>query len=163
MTTTLTPPTATTAAPAVPSDSTPTLRALVPYALVGLVLGIVMVKSEVIFWQRIHEMFRFESFHMYGVLGSAFATAFLSLRLLRIVGARSRAGEPVALEPKSMNPGHRYWLGGATFGAGWALCGACPGPLFALIGSGGSVHVVTLMAALVGTWTYGFLRPRLPH
>src|SRR5687768_456209 len=162
MTATLTPRAA--AAPVAPErESETTLRGLAPYVLVGIALGIVMVKSEVIFWQRIHEMFRFESFHMYGVLGSAFATAFLSLRLLRIVGARSRAGEPVALEPKSMNPGHRYWLGGATFGAGWALCGACPGPLFALIGSGRSVHVVTLMAALVGTWTYGFLRPRLPH
>lgn len=148
---------------AAPRESRPALRDLVPYALMGLALGIVMVKSEVIFWYRIHEMFRFESFHMYGVLGSAFATAFLSLRLLRRLGARSRTGETVALEPKAMNRGHRYWLGGAIFGTGWALCGACPGPLFALIGSGRSVYVVTALAALAGTWTYGLLRPQLPH
>ena len=139
------------------------MRQAMPYVFAGLALGIVLVKSEVIFWYRIHEMFRFESFHMYGVLGSAFVTAFVSLRFLRRLGARSRTGEIVALEPKAMNRGHRYWMGGAIFGIGWALCGACPGPLFALIGSGRSVYVVTLMAALTGTWTYGLLRPHLPH
>jgi uncharacterized membrane protein YedE/YeeE len=122
-----------------------------------------MVKSEVIFWYRIYEMFRFESFHMYGVLGSAFLTALLSLRVLQRLGARSRIGETVALAPKAMQRGHRYWLGGAMFGTGWALCGACPGPLFALIGSGRTVYVVIAIAALAGTWTYGVLRPRLPH
>ena len=139
------------------------MTATLPYAFVGLALGVVMVKSEVVFWYRIHEMFRFESFHMYGVLGSAFVTAFLSLQLLRRFNARSRAGEAVALVPKEMKQGHRYWIGGAIFGTGWALCGACPGPLFALIGSGRTVYVVTAMAALAGTYTYGSLRQRLPH
>jgi hypothetical protein len=163
VTTTLAPSTSGAPPAAAPRESAATLRGLASYALAGLALGIVLVKSEVIFWHRIHEMFRFESFHMYGVLGSAFVTAFVSLRLLRRLSARSRTGEVVALEPKAMNRGHRYWLGGAIFGIGWALCGACPGPLFALIGSGRSVYVVTLMAALAGTWTYGMLRSRLPH
>jgi len=163
MTATLSPPTAATSPAATPRESEATVRGLVPYVVVGVVLGIVMVKSEVIFWFRIHEMFRFESFHMYGVLGSAFVTAFLSLQLLRRFGARSSMGETVALAPKEMQKGHRYWLGGAIFGSGWALCGACPGPLFALIGSGRTVYIVTAMAALAGTWTYGLLRPRLPH
>ena len=162
MTATLTRSAATAPVAAV-GESEITIRALAPYALVGLVLGVVMVKSEVIFWYRIHEMFRFESFHMYGVLGSAFLTALLSLRLLKRLGARSRSGEAVGLAPKEMTRGHRYWIGGAVFGMGWALCGACPGPLFALIGTGRSVYIVTAMAALAGTWTYGFLRPHLPH
>lgn len=139
------------------------VRELVPYAAVGVLLGVVMVKSEVIFWQRIQEMFRFESFHMYGVLGAAFATAFASLQLLKRFGARAASGDMVRLAPKEMKKGHRYWIGGAMFGAGWALCGACPGPLFALIGSGRTVYVITAVAALLGTWTYGVLRPRLPH
>lgn len=152
-----------TAPAATQRPSEATLRGLVPYVLVGLALGVVLIKSEVVFWYRIHEMFRFESFHLYGVFASAFVTAFLSLRLLARVGARSRAGTPVALEPKEMKQGHRYWIGGAIFGVGWALCGACPGPLFALIGSGRTVYIVTAIAALAGTYTYGFLRPRLPH
>lgn len=163
MTTTLIPPAAASAPAAKPHETEPSPRGLAPYVLVGLLLGVVMVKSEVIFWYRIHEMFRFESFHMYGVLGSAFVTAFLSLQLLQRLGARSRGGATVALAPKAMNQGHRYWMGGAIFGAGWALCGACPGPLFALIGSGRSVYLVTALAALAGTWTYGHLRPHLPH
>jgi uncharacterized membrane protein YedE/YeeE len=139
------------------------MTGLVPYAAVGLLLGVVMVKSEVVFWYRINEMFRFESFHMYGVLGSALVTAFVSLQLLKRLNARSRTGETVALAPKEMKRGNRYWIGGAIFGTGWALCGACPGPLFALIGSGRTVYVVTAIAALAGTYTYGVLRPHLPH
>lgn len=139
------------------------MRALLPYALAGVFLGVVLVKSEVIYWSRIQEMFRFQSFHMYGVLGSAFVTAFLSFRLLRRAGASALTGERIALPPKELGSGRRYWIGGGVFGAGWALCGACPGPLFALIGSGVTVYAVTALAALAGTWTYGTLRPRLPH
>jgi uncharacterized membrane protein YedE/YeeE len=139
------------------------VKAMMRYALVGVLLGVVLFKSEVIFWQRINEMFRFQSFHMYGVLGSALVTAFVSLRLLGRFQPKARTGETIALAPKEMKTGHRYWLGGSIFGAGWALCGACPGPLFALMGSGISVYVVTAAAALAGTWTYGALRPRLPH
>lgn len=140
-----------------------TLRALLPYAIVGAFLGVVLVQSQVIYWARIQEMFHFRSFHMYGVLGSACLTAFVSLRLLSRIGAQARTGEPVALPRKELGSGRRYWIGGAVFGAGWALCGACPGPLFALIGSGETVYLVTAIAALGGTWTYGLLRPVLPH
>ena len=164
MTATLNPPTAAAiSTPALSGQPPTTLRSLIPYGVVGMVLGVVLFKSEVIFWQRIHEMFLFQSFHMYGVLGSALVTAFLSLQLLTRLGVRGRTGERVALAPKEMAPGHRYWIGGSLFGAGWALCGACPGPLFALIGSGATVYVVTAIAALAGTFTYGLARPHLPH
>jgi uncharacterized membrane protein YedE/YeeE len=135
----------------------------VPYVVVGVFLGVVLLKSEVIFWSRINEMFRFQSFHMYGVLGSALFTALVSVRLMQRAGLRDRSGEPVALAPKELGSGRRYWIGGALFGVGWALCGACPGPLFALMGSGETVFIVIAFAALAGTWAYGYLRPRLPH
>lgn len=151
------------AAPATTDREQVTLRALAPYAVVGTLLGVVLVKSQVIYWARIHDMFQFRSFHMYGVLGSAFVTAFVSLRLLARFGAHARTGETVALAHKELGTGRRYWIGGSVFGAGWALCGACPGPLFALMGSGQTVYAITAIAALAGTWTYGFLRPHLPH
>lgn len=140
-----------------------TLRELAPYAIAGVILGIILIKSEVVYWSRIQEMFRFQSFHMYGVLGSAFVTAFLSMQLLTRRAARAQGGETVKLAAKELGTGRRYWIGGSIFGVGWALCGACPGPLFALMGSGVTVYTVTAMAALGGTWTYGVLRPRLPH
>ena len=164
MTTTLNPQ-VTALSPAAPTAerSDVTLRSLAPYVIAGVILGIVLVKSEVIYWYRIQEMFRFQSFHMYGVLGSALVTAFLATQLLMRLGVRARTGERVALAPKELGKGTRYWIGGSIFGAGWALCGACPGPLFALMGSGITVYSVTAVAALSGTWTYGYLRPRLPH
>ena len=165
MTTTLDPQIARpeSAAAAIAHANEITLRALAPYAAVGAFLGVVLVKSEVIYWYRIHEMFRFQSFHMYGVLGSALVTAFVSLQLLARLAARARTGGRIELAPKELGSGRRYWIGGSVFGTGWALCGACPGPLFALMGSGQTVYVITAVAALAGTWTYGFLRPRLPH
>jgi uncharacterized membrane protein YedE/YeeE len=152
-------------APVIQRDDRPrvTLRELAPYALAGVILGVILIKSEVVYWSRIQEMFRFQSFHMYGVLGSAFVTAFLSIQLLTRRGARARTGDTVKLAAKELGTGRRYWIGGSIFGVGWALCGACPGPLFALIGSGVTVYAVTAMAALGGTWTYGALRPHLPH
>ncbi len=138
-------------------------REFVTYALVGSLFGIVLVKSEVISWYRIQEMFRFHSFHMYGILGSAMLTAALSLWLLRLRGIRARTGETIVVPPKTLGRGRRYWIGGGLFGIGWALTGACPGPLFALVGSGATVFAITAAAALLGTWTYGYLRPRLPH
>jgi len=136
---------------------------LIPYVVMGTLFGIILVKSEVVSWYRIQEMFRFESFHMYGVLGSAFFTAFISLQVLKRLKVNSRTGEPIALPPKVLGRGYRYWIGGAIFGIGWALSGACPGPLFALVGSGITVYLMTAIAALLGTWTYGYFRPRLPH
>lgn len=146
--------------------TTPTPRrpiGLGVYLLLGILFGIVLTKSEVISWYRIQEMFRFQSFHMYGVIGSAVLVAALSLQLIKRAGVRAVDGQPIVVPPKAMGRGTRYWLGGTIFGLGWALVGACPGPLFALLGSGIGVAVVILLAALSGTWTYGALRPRLPH
>lgn len=136
---------------------------LVMYIVLGVLFGIVLTKSEVISWFRIQEMFRFQAFHMYGVIGMAVLTAALSLQAIKRLGLRALDGQAIALPPKIMGRGTRYWLGGTLFGLGWALVGACPGPLFALIGNGVSVIVVVLLSAVSGTWTYGVLRPRLPH
>ncbi len=141
--------------------------ALVVYALLGGVLGVVFTKGEVISWFRIYEMFRFESFHMYGIIGSAVATAALSIWLIRKFNVTTIHGEQILLSPKNWGvsrlPGARYWMGGITFGVGWALLGACPGPLLALIGGGTSIMIAALVAALGGTWTYATVRDRLPH
>jgi uncharacterized membrane protein YedE/YeeE len=145
------------------SASTVSVASLLPYLILGTFFGIILVKSEVVSWFRIQEMFRFHAFHLYGVIGSAFVTAALSVRLLRRLRMRTLGGEEINVPPKQMGRGYRYWIGGTIFGVGWALTGACPGPLFALIGSGASVFIVAVAAALLGTWTYGFLRPRVPH
>jgi uncharacterized membrane protein YedE/YeeE len=100
---------------------------------------------------------------MYGVLGSAMLTALVSLEILKRTGTRTLYGAAIVVPPKQLGKGHRYWLGGLIFGVGWALTGACPGPLFALIGSGATVYIPIALAALAGTWTYGLTRPRLPH
>lgn len=133
------------------------------YLLIGSLFGIVLTKSEVVSWFRIQEMFRFQSFHMYGIIGSAVAVAALSIVLLRRSGAQTLGGEPISIPSKEMGRGYRYWIGGLLFGVGWALTGACPGPLFALIGNGATVFAVTIVSALAGTWVYGYLRPHLPH
>jgi uncharacterized protein len=114
-------------------------------------------------WFRVQEMFRFDAFHMYGIIGAAVATAALSLLVIRRLGLRGVDGAPLGLAPKQLGRGVRYVAGGTTFGLGWALTGACPGPLVALVGAGAPVMVVTIVSALAGTWTYGMLRPRLPH
>ena len=137
--------------------------ALVPYFLLGCAFGAVLTESEVISWFRIQEMFRFQAFHMYGVIASAILVAGVSLVLIERLGLQSPDGEPLRLAPKPVGSGARYVVGGAIFGVGWALTGACPGPLVALVGSGVPVMIVAVLSALAGTWTYGYLRPRLPH
>jgi uncharacterized protein len=139
------------------------LRGLAIYLALGILFGLVLTKSEVISWFRIQEMFRFQAFHMYGIIGSAVVTAALSLQLIKRLGLKSLSGAPIVIPPKEMGSGTRYWLGGTIFGLGWALVGACPGPLFALIGNGVGVAVAVLMSAVAGTWVYGALRPRLLH
>ena len=129
----------------------------------GGAFGLVLMKSEAISWFRIQEMFRFQSIHMFGILGCAVVTAGLTLRLLQRFGVRSLDGQPIGLEPKVMGSGARYAIGGTCFGLGWALVGACPGPLFALLGAGISVMSVAIVSAMAGTWTYAMLRDRLPH
>jgi hypothetical protein len=134
------------------------------YLAVGVLLGVVFVKSEVVSWYRIQEMFRFQSVHMYGVIGVAVAVAAVTQRLLVRAEARSLGGHPIRLPSKLATPSNpRYWLGGLVFGLGWALLGACPGPIFTLIGAGHSVYLVSLASAAAGTYMYGLVKDRLPH
>ncbi len=141
--------------------------ALLGYLLLGAYLGVVFVQAEVVSWFRIQEMFRFQSFHMYGIIGLAVGVAALSVQVIKRLGVKTIHGEPIHLSPKDWGdagiPGARYWIGGTLFGMGWALLGACPGPIFALLGAGISVLAVGLVSAMLGTWTYAALRSRLPH
>jgi uncharacterized membrane protein YedE/YeeE len=134
---------------------------LIKYLIAGLLFGILLVKAEVISWFRIQEMFRLQSFHMYGVIGTAVVTGIISVWLIKKFKVKTIYGEPIELHPKQFNKGQIY--GGLLFGAGWALTGACPGPLYALIGAGATVVIVVLLSAIAGTWAYGRLREKLPH
>lgn len=136
-------------------------RSNLKYALLGILFGIIFVKAEIVSWFRIQEMFRFQSFHMYGVIGSAIVVGMISIWLIKKFQARSVDGEKIYIEPKKFSKGQIY--GGLLFGAGWALTGACPGPLFAQIGTGALVIIITLLSAIGGTWVYGLIREKLPH
>lgn len=131
------------------------------YLAIGIAFGVVFVKSEAISWFRIQEMFRLASFHMYGIIGTAVIVGRVSVFLIRRFRIRTLAGEQVVIQDKVFNRGQIY--GGLTFGLGWALTGACPGPLFAQIGAGFAPVVITLLSAVAGTWVYGYFRDRLPH
>jgi uncharacterized membrane protein YedE/YeeE len=133
----------------------------IKYLIAGIFFGIVLVKAEVISWFRIQEMFRLESFHMYGIIGSAVVVGALSVFLIKKFKIKTIYGEEIIFHPKKFNKGQIF--GGLLFGLGWAITGACPGPLFAQIGAGATVVVVTLLSAIVGTWVYGLLREKLPH
>ena len=139
------------------------LTGLLTYLLIGTYFGIVLVQSEVVSWFRIQEMFRFQSFHMYGIIGSAIVVAALSVALIKRFDIRDIHGEPISIKEKEWVRGYSQLIGGTIFGLGWALLGACPGPLYALIGSGVTVMVVALLSAIGGAWAYGHLRPKLPH
>ncbi|MCD0162858.1 YeeE/YedE family protein [Deinococcus sp. 6YEL10] len=128
----------------------------------GVYFGVILVKSEAASWYRIQEMFRFEAFHMFGLIGSAVLTGMLTTWLLRRSGARSLDGQTITVAPKERG-WTRYVLGGATFGVGWGLAGVCPGPVFTLLGAGVWPMLVVLGFALIGTWLYGALREHLPH
>jgi hypothetical protein len=142
----------------------PGLGILLRALLLGVAFGIVLVKSEVVSWYRIQEMFRFQGFHMYGILGSAVLVGMISTAILRKLRIRTLDGDEVQVPRKvSRGMNTRYWLGGAFFGIGWGLLGACPGPIYALIGSGNTVFLAALASALAGTWAYGAVRHRLPH
>ena len=136
---------------------------LLVYLLIGIAFGIVLTHAEVLSWFRIQEMFRFQSFRMYGIIGSAIATAALSIAIIKKSMLKSASGEVIEIPKKTLGTGARYAVGGTIVGLGWALTGACPGPLFALIGNGVSVMAVAVLSALIGTWVYALLRPRLPH
>lgn len=131
------------------------------YTAVGIVFGIVFVKAEIISWYRIQEMFRLQSFHMYGVIGTAVVVAAISVWVIKRFNVKTIYGETIVFHPKKFNKGQIY--GGLLFGLGWALTGACPGPLFAQIGTGATVIAVVVLSAIAGTWTYGYFRERLPH
>ncbi|MBK7683044.1 MAG: YeeE/YedE family protein [Bacteroidia bacterium] len=131
------------------------------YLVVGILFGIIFVKAEIISWFRIQEMFRLESFHMYGVIGSAVMVGLISVFLIKKFDVKTIYGEKIEFHPKKFNKGNIY--GGLIFGFGWAITGACPGPLFAQIGSGATVILITLLSAIAGTWVYGYFREKLPH
>lgn len=133
----------------------------IKYLLVGILFGIVFVKSEVVSWFRIQEMFRLQSFHMYGIIGSAILVGMFSIWLIKRFDIKTIYGEKIEFHSKSFNKGQIF--GGLIFGFGWAITGACPGPLFAQIGTGATVIIVTLLSAIAGTWFYGLLRDKLPH
>jgi uncharacterized membrane protein YedE/YeeE len=133
----------------------------IKYLVVGVLFGVVFVKAEIVSWFRIQEMFRFDSFHMYGVIGSAVAVGLISIQLIKRLNIRTLEGESVLIPDKSFDKGQIY--GGLLFGIGWAITGACPGPLFAQIGSGFLAVAATLLSAIAGTWMYGLLRRKLPH
>src|SRR5947208_13303439 len=145
-----------TASPAVaPPPAQHRERLLGAYFCMGVLFGIVLTKGELVSWFRIEEALRFKGPYLYEVFASALAVAAPGFALLKRRG--------IALPPKAFGRGVRYVAGGAVFGLGWGTVGACPGPLFALIGAGVGVLAATVVAALAGTWTYGYLRPRLPH
>ena len=127
----------------------------------GTIFGIILIKAEVISWFRIQEMFRFQSFHMYGIIGSAICVGMISLLIIKKYKIKTFSGEEIKVDPKTFNKGNI--IGGLMFGLGWAMTGACPGPLYALIGSGWPVIIVILLSAILGTYTYGVLRDKLPH
>lgn len=132
------------------------------FLFIGILFGIVMFKSEAASWFRIYEMFQFKSFHMYGIIGSALAIGVVLIQLIKRYQLKSAFGEPIVIPDKTKSF-YRYSLGGIIFGLGWGLSGACPGPIFTLLGAGFLPIAVVLVFAVVGTWIYGLLMDRLPH
>jgi len=132
------------------------------FLALGILFGIVLTKSEVISWFRIYEMFRFQSFHMYGVIGSAVMLGILSIQIIQKLKVKSIDGQPIHIVPKTFSIA-RYLIGGTIFGMGWAMTGACPGPLFALLGNGIGVIAIVITSATLGTYVYGLLKNKLPH
>jgi uncharacterized membrane protein YedE/YeeE len=130
--------------------------------LIGIFLGIIFMKAEVLSWFRIQEMFAFQSFHMYGIIGSAIAVGALSVLIIRKVGAKSIEGNVIELNDKAPNYKSAY-IGGTIFGLGWAMTGACPGPMYALVGSGTTVFLISIVMGILGVLTYAALRSKLPH
>lgn len=133
----------------------------IKYILVGIIFGIVFVKAEIISWFRIQEMFRLQSIHMYGVIGTAVVVGAISVFLIKKFNIKTIQGETIVIANKEFNKGQIF--GGFLFGLGWAITGACPGPLYAHIGAGFYAISVVILSAIVGTWTYGYFKEKLPH
>lgn len=132
------------------------------FLVIGIFFGIIMTKSQAISWYRIYEMFHFDAFHMYGIIGSAVVLGIIGVALIKKYKLKTTEGTPITFTSKAMSI-PRYLIGGTIFGMGWAMSGACPGPMYTLIGNGFTVFLVVLFSAVVGTFTYGVLRKRLPH
>jgi uncharacterized membrane protein YedE/YeeE len=150
--------------PATPLQEAPANESwvsLLKYLVVGILFGIVFVKAEIVSWFRIQEMFRLQSFYMYGVIGSAVVVGLISVQLIKRLNIKTISGEKILFQPKEFRKGQI--IGGFLFGLGWAITGACPGPLFAQIGSGFTVVIITLLSAIAGTWVYGRFADRLPN
>ena len=134
----------------------------IKYILTGILFGIVMVKSEALSWYRIQEMFRFQSFHMYGIIGTAVLLGMISVALIKKYKLKDVDGNEIVFNPKEKSF-WRYMLGGILFGLGWALTGACPGPLFVILGYGYLSISIVIISAIAGTYFYGLLKDKLPH
>jgi uncharacterized protein len=135
---------------------------VIGYLFTGILFGIVMFKSEAASWFRIYEMFQFEAFHMYGIIGSALVLGVLGVQLIKRNNVKDFNGEEIQFAPKNKSFS-RYMFGGIIFGLGWALAGACPGPIYTLIGAGYVSVIVVFLAAIVGTFIYGMVKDKLPH
>lgn len=132
------------------------------YLLIGIAFGIVMIKSEAASWFRIYEMFSFKSFHMYGIIGSALLVGIITIQIIKRKKLKDIYGENIYIPNKDRSI-KRYLIGGICFGLGWALVGACPGPMFTLLGAGFLPIGIVILGALLGTWIYGLFRDKLPH
>ncbi len=134
----------------------------IKYLLVGFLFGIVLTKSEAVSWYRIYEMFQFQSFHMYGIISVAIATGLIGLQIIKRNNIKDIDGKPIVIADKEKGS-FRYWIGGLIFGLGWALVGACPGPIFILIGAGFWSVILILIGAMFGTFLYGLFKDKLPN
>jgi uncharacterized membrane protein YedE/YeeE len=132
------------------------------FLLIGILFGIIMTKSEIISWFRIQEMFRFHSFHMFGVIGSAVFLGMIQIFLIKKINFKNSKGKPIEFKDKKTGK-YNNLFGGIIFGLGWALTGACPGPMYILIGNGYFVYGLVILSAIMGAFTYGAIKEKLPH
>ena len=132
------------------------------FLFLGIIFGIIMTKAEIISWFRIYEMFRFESFHMYGIIGSAILLGVLYIQIIKRFNIKTIDGLDIEIAPKKSGF-IRYFVGGTIFGLGWAVTGACPGPMFVLLGNGFLTVFIIILGSILGTFIYGLLREKLPH
>lgn len=132
------------------------------YIVLGVIFGVTMYKAETASWFRIVEMFQFQSFHMYGFIGSALVIGLIAIQIIKRKSIKDIEGENISINPKEKSIS-RYLFGGISFGLGWALIGACPGPIFVLLGAGTYSMIIVILSALTGTWLYGLIKDKLPH
>lgn len=135
---------------------------LLKYIVVGFIFGVVLTKAEAVSWYRIYEMFQFQSFHMYGIIMTAIFTGLIGIQIIKRKQIKDSKGQPIVILDKERGNA-RYWIGGILFGLGWAMVGACPGPIFILLGSGFFSVILILIGALFGTFLYGVIKDKLPH